>query len=842
MIGTTISHYKILEKLGEGGMGVVYKAQDTKLDRIVALKFLPHYLHASEDEKVRFLQEAKAVATLNHPNICVIHDIKEEEGKNFIVMEFVEGMTLREKLSQAPIAVKEAVTYAVQIGEALEEAHSKGIVHRDIKSDNIMVNKKNQIKVMDFGLAKLKGALKLTKTTSTVGTLGYMAPEQIQGGEIDARSDIFSFGVVLFEMLTSRLPFRGEHEAAMMYSVLNEEPQPIQKYIPDISSEFVHILNRALEKDPENRYQTAADLRSDLKRLKRDTAAKPHSALSTLASAAPVDTTVSESGLSESDPEIVQFTSFTKASISLAVLGILGALAAGLFYHKSAVGSELKLQCPEVVALSKAREVVAEFRADATGLKSNATFRATFLDLNLVSSKAGIEETRRAIRDGNATCWKVDITKSGERYKNIPCCPLGGFSIWIDHRGRLVSYETPVRDSATGTALTNEQAIAFAQEVARRKFALDTTGYDMEIVRRSSPPGLAEITWRNRDPVFGHKEILRANIQGSKLIKLSRLLEPTEEWREKKNQGSDALWNAGRAVVVLASFATFVFGLVVLIRGKSWNPLRGRLPMVTSILITIGLLFEAQTASVFDFVFDAFFSVILGFTCFTTFAGLFEWLRISNLVRLYGAEQLVAGRLSARAVAASLIHGSLAGLLCVGIDKSLKSLMSMVPGYLPSISELIGIIESGPLVSAYPVAFVILLVVETAVVVELAEKLFRKRILALLIPALLLPILFLATERQENLTVLLIGFLSRFLIALVMVYIYRSYGFAATWLLMIVSTLFDLAISSRSVQDPSFVFQSNMLLVLIALLLTLGAWGYMRTRVIQSLKTLNSEQ
>jgi serine/threonine protein kinase len=271
MIGQSIAHYKILEKLGEGGMGVVYKAQDTKLDRIVALKFLPQHLHASEEEKARFLQEAKAAATLNHPNVCTIYDIKEEEGKNFIVMEFVDGVTLREKFVENAIPPKEAVTYAIQIGEALEEAHSKGIVHRDIKSDNIMVNKKNQIKVMDFGLAKLKGSLKLTKATSTVGTLGYMAPEQIQGGETDARSDIFSFGVVLFEMLTRRLPFRGEHDAALMYSILNEEPESLQKFLPEASHELIHLLGISLEKQREERYQTVTEMVRDLRRAQKQT-------------------------------------------------------------------------------------------------------------------------------------------------------------------------------------------------------------------------------------------------------------------------------------------------------------------------------------------------------------------------------------------------------------------------------------------------------------------------------------------------------------------------------------------------------------------------------------------
>jgi serine/threonine protein kinase/Tol biopolymer transport system component len=267
MIGQVISHYKILEKLGEGGMGIVYKAQDTKLDRIVALKFLPHHLTANDAEKARFLQEAKAASSLNHPHVCTIYSLEEHEGQQYIEMEYVDGVTLRQKI---PIGkLSDVIAYAIQIADALQEAHARGIVHRDIKADNIMVNAKNQIKVMDFGLAKLKGTLKLTRTSSTVGTLAYMAPEQIQGEEVDARSDIFSFGVVLFEMVTGKLPFRGEHEAAMMYSIVNEEAESVQKYKPDIAPEFIHILNRALEKDPADRYQTAQDMLIDLRRLQK---------------------------------------------------------------------------------------------------------------------------------------------------------------------------------------------------------------------------------------------------------------------------------------------------------------------------------------------------------------------------------------------------------------------------------------------------------------------------------------------------------------------------------------------------------------------------------------------
>ena len=276
MIGQTISHFKILEMLGEGGMGIVYKAEDTNLKRTVALKFLPRGLEAHEPERARFLQEAQAASAINHANVCTIYEISQHEGQQFIVMEYVDGKTLRQMV---PVQkTQTAIDYAIQIGEALHEAHGKGIVHRDIKTDNIMVNTKNQVKVMDFGLAKLKGSLKLTKTSSTVGTLAYMAPEQIEGGEVDARSDIFSFGVVLYEMLTGHMPFRGEHEAAMMYSILNEEPQSLQKYLSDAPSELVHVLDRALEKDPGERYQTAYDMVIDLRRIRKRTSRVTRSA------------------------------------------------------------------------------------------------------------------------------------------------------------------------------------------------------------------------------------------------------------------------------------------------------------------------------------------------------------------------------------------------------------------------------------------------------------------------------------------------------------------------------------------------------------------------------------
>jgi len=271
MIGKTISHYRILEKLGEGGMGVVYKAQDTKLDRIVALKFLSKQLLCDEDAKTRFVHEAKAASTLDHPNITTIHEIDEVEGECFISMAYIEGKSIKELVKQKKLSIEEILKIAIQMGEGLNAAHKKDIIHRDIKSDNIMLTDEGVVKIMDFGLAKLKGVTKVTRTGTTLGTLQYMSPEQAQGKEADHRSDIFSFGVVLYEMITGQLPFKGEHEAAVVYSIINETPEPLARYKANVPEGLQRIVDKALQKDVSIRYQDAADIMADLKGLQKKT-------------------------------------------------------------------------------------------------------------------------------------------------------------------------------------------------------------------------------------------------------------------------------------------------------------------------------------------------------------------------------------------------------------------------------------------------------------------------------------------------------------------------------------------------------------------------------------------
>lgn len=264
--GSTLAgKYSVIEPIGKGGMGVVYKAEDIRLKRTVALKFLPEELLEYREASERFIREARATAALSHPHICTIHEINEEEAEPFIVMEFIDGQSLRQKIAGKPMDQSQALDIAIQAAEGLMEAHKKGIVHRDIKPGNIMITTADQAKIMDFGLAKMSGESLITKEAVTMGTAAYMSPEQVRGEILDHRTDIWSFGVVLYEMLTGQVPFKGDYEQSLMYAIVNKEPEQISRIQADISRELENVIHTALTKDPAERYQSMGELLDDLK-------------------------------------------------------------------------------------------------------------------------------------------------------------------------------------------------------------------------------------------------------------------------------------------------------------------------------------------------------------------------------------------------------------------------------------------------------------------------------------------------------------------------------------------------------------------------------------------------
>ena len=288
MVNETVSHYRIIEKLGGGGMGVVYRAEDLKLGRQVALKFLPDAVARDSTALERFEREARAAAAINHPNICTLYEVGEHNGHPFLVMELLEGDTLKQRIGGRPIPLDSLLTWAIQVTDGLDAAHARGIVHRDIKPANLFLVSHGQMKILDFGLARATHAGKLTTAAPTdrtatlavdvlttpgtaAGTPGYMSPEQARGDDPDLRTDLFSLGVVLYEMATGKMPFEGKTSAVVMAAILHQAPHPPCQVNPALPAGLEQIILKALEKDPDHRYQSAADMRADLKRLKRDT-------------------------------------------------------------------------------------------------------------------------------------------------------------------------------------------------------------------------------------------------------------------------------------------------------------------------------------------------------------------------------------------------------------------------------------------------------------------------------------------------------------------------------------------------------------------------------------------
>ena len=837
--GGTVGRYQILGLLGTGGMGEVYKAVDPTLGRSVALKVLRPELSGDPERLSRFLHEARAASALNHPNILTIHEVGDHDGSRFLVSEFVDGETLRQRVARAPLTLREILDITIQAASAFAAAHAASIVHRDIKPDNLMLRPDGYLKVLDFGVAtfgRRHGSSADADATIApqvetgegmiVGTIAYMSPEQARGLPVDGRSDCYSLGVVLYELVTGRAPFTAPTTSDLLVAILDREPPPIRSVARGLPLQLEWIIEKALEKDPNLRYQSIADLRVDLQRLK---SALETGRLTTSASAdAPkaVDAEI-ERALTEDSPEVTAVSGVSWMTAAVAVAGAVVFGVAMAYYSLARPGADLPLTLPEGAVLTKARDAVETFGYSGMGPRTSVTF-SDAVDIEAITAMAGLAAARDAVREGTPVAyWRAGITHTANPSSSFESLAAGDYAVRFDPKGELVMFATGYATDASLTHADRAKATSIGLEAIKNAFGIDASGYDLEVIERSFPAGKTEMAWRSPATKYGHVEQLQVSLQGEKLILIDRSLERPRGYKSPDTPIVMRIFQGITPVVVVGVFvAGWGFGLYYLFKTKNWDALIRRMPLAICLLVIIQVALgnNGNSGPLGTLLAMVAIAILMLGTVLPALSGVMLWIGRQNPARMWAAEQITRGRFFAPSVPASIVVGVSAGAIMAGLSVLADWAALSVPGFEPSISRELNIVDAGiGSVIGNTLSAAIFLALAIAFAIEVFDR-FR-------VPSMVSTIVvsmaagFTSASDQETLLPALALSAGYALAAAILCVIYRSRGFLAAFLASFVAFLLPEALAARSLDDPELLRTTNTLFTLVVVIAAAGAWG-----------------
>jgi hypothetical protein len=844
--GGTVGRYQIQGLLGSGGMGEVYKAADPVLGRSVALKVLRPELSGDPERLARFLHEARAASALNHPNILTIHEVGDHDRSRFLVSEYVDGETLRERLARGPLTLREILDITIQAASALAAAHAASIVHRDIKPDNLMLRPDGYVKVLDFGVATFArnaasspdhmATIAPVETTKgmIVGTIAYMSPEQARGLPVDGRSDCYSLGVVLYELVTGRAPFSAPTTSDLLVAILEREPPSLRSVARGLPLQLEWIIDKALEKDPNLRYQTIADFRVDLQRLKSALASGRLATAGLVGeAAAPGADAVVERELTDDSPEVVATSRVSWITTAMATAATIVLAVAMSYYHLARPGADLPLQLPEGGVITKARDTIASFGYSGLGSRTSVTF-VDAVDIEDITVMASLPAARDAVRDGMPVAyWRAGITHTANPSGGLEPA-AGDFSVRLDPRGQLVAFATGYDTNGSIAHADRARATTIGLEAVKKAFGIDASADELEVVERSFPAGKTELTWRSQALKYGHVEQVRVDLQGDRLIMIERSLQQPRGYKDPPTpMMMRIVQGVGPAVLVGVFVIGWGFGLYYLFTTKNWDALTRRLPLAMCALIVLQVILQSLGSSgILQSLLGAVaIAILLVGTVLPALSGVLLWIGRQSPARMWAAEQLTRGRVFLPAVSASLVDGVSGGAVIAALTVFADWAALSVPGFEPSISRELNAVDAtfgamlGDTIST--AAFIVLGV---AFAVEALDRFRVHPIVSTIIVAIGAGAI--AVTDQPQLMPGLVLLAGWGLAAVVVVWLYRRRGFLAAWIAGMVAGWLTTAMAMQSLEDQDLTRLSSFLMTIVVVIAAAGAWGAGR-RLIQ---------